>query len=569
MYYLLDAVLLFAVAVLVVPVFQYLRLGGVLGFLVAGALVGPSGLAVIDNVDDLRHFSELGVVFLLFIIGMELRPRRLWRMRWMVFGLGTLQVLVTGAVLAPLALAAGFEAHSAVLIGFGLALSSTAFVLQLLSERKALGTPVGRRAFGILLLQDLAVVPLLALVPLLASPETPIGRDLGMAAAEAALILGGVYLVGRRALRPLLHLIARHGSSEIFAASGILLVLGTALLFENAGLSMAMGAFVSGLLIADSEYRHQILADIQPFRGILLGLFFMAVGMSVRVETLLAEPVPLLAGVAVLLGVKGAIVFGATRLSGLPSREALRAGLLLAQSGEFGFVLFGAAVGVGAITEAEFGRLVLVIALSMLLTPLLAALADRLERPAHPDRTDEPEEAGGTEAAPHVIVAGFGRVGQRITRLLHAADIPCAAVDRDPDKVRAGRDEGLPVVFGDAARAEVLRAVGADQARLLLVALDSTESAEQLIAPLHSQFPELPIYTRARDSDACGHLVKLGATGVISENLEASLQLARVALDVSGADAAQREQLLDSFRSDYYQCLPPTVADERAPGRGE
>ncbi|HKJ76520.1 MAG TPA: monovalent cation:proton antiporter-2 (CPA2) family protein [Gammaproteobacteria bacterium] len=569
MYYLLDAVLLFAVAVLVVPVFQYLRLGSVLGFLVAGALVGPSGFAVIDNVDDLRHFSELGVVFLLFIIGVELRPKRLWRMRWTVFGLGTLQVVVTGAVLTPLALAVGYGPQSALLVGFGLALSSTAFVLQLLSERKALASPVGRHAFGILLLQDLAVVPLLALVPLLASPETPIGRDVGLAAAEAALILGSVFLVGRRVLKPVLHLIARHGTNEIFAASGILLVLGTALVFEHAGLSMAMGAFVAGLLIADSEYRHQILADIQPFRGILLGLFFMAVGMSVRLDTLLTEPVPLATAVAVLLLVKGAVVFAATRLFGLPSREAFRAGLLLAQSGEFGFVLFGAAVSAGVITTPEFARLILIVALSMAVTPLLAAASDWLERPARGGTSKEPAEPGETDEVPRVIVAGFGRVGRRITRLLHAANIPCAAVDRDPDKVHAGRAEGLPVVFGDAARPEVLRAVGAERAQLLLVALDSTESAEQLIGSLHTQFPELPIYTRARDSDACGHLVTLGATGVISENLEASLQLARVALDVSGADAAQREQLLDSFRSDYYQCLPPAVADERTPGRGE
>lgn len=566
MNYLLDIVILFAIAVLVVPIFQYLRLGAVLGFLAAGAVVGPSGLEVVGNVEDLRHFSELGVVFLLFIIGVELKPSRLWRMRWTVFGLGTLQVVVTGAALIPLAMLVGFGLRTSILIGLGLALSSTAFVLQLLSERRALGTTVGRHTFAVLLLQDLAVVPLLALIPLLAEQGTPISRDLGLAVLEAVLILGAVFLVGRKVLKPLLHLIARHGSNEIFAASGVLLVLGSAVLFEETGMSMAMGAFVAGLLIADSEYRHQILADIQPFRGFLLGLFFMAVGMSVDVGVLSADPGGLLLAVAVLIAVKAGVVFGLVRLFGLDTRAAGRTALFLAQSGEFGFVLFGAAAMAGVLGDGDFTRLILVIALSMVATPLLAALADRLE-PAAAAGTPQPPERSGHEGEeePHVIVAGFGRVGRRIVRLLTTAGLPCIAVDRNPDKVRAGRAESLQVVFGDASRADVLRTVGAERARLVLVTLDSAEATERLIGAMRTQYPDLSIYARARDSEACEELVGLGADGVVSENLEASLQLARVALDICGADTSQREQLLDAFRSDYYQCQPPALARPRAP----
>lgn len=553
---LLDVILLLTVAVLAVPLFQFLRLGAVLGFIAAGALIGPSGLGLIAHVESLRHFSELGVVFLLFIIGVELKPSRLWLMRRAVFGLGTLQVVATGAALVPLALFAGFHAGAAVLVGAGLALSSTAFVLQLLVDRHELGTAVGRSAFAILLLQDLAVVPLMALVPLLAQPDTSLGRDLGLALMQSAAILAAVFVAGRFLLRPVLHLIARHGTSEVFAASGLLLVLGTGVLLEQVGLSMAMGAFMAGLLIADSEFRHQIHADIQPFRGLLLGLFFMAVGMSVELDTLLTQPLRFVAAVLVLAVVKGTVMLVLARLFGLATHAAARTGIYLAQGGEFAFVLFGAAAAAGLISRQQFGELVMVVALSMAFTPLFAALADRL-RPRTGDGTPAP--AAEEHEAPRIIVAGFGRVGRRIMRVLDHAGLPCAAVERDPDKVHAGRREGLKVYYGDASRHDVLRAVGADEARLVLVTLDSAEATERLVAAMHDQYPHLPIYARGRDSDVCLRLAALGASEVVSENLEASLQLARLALDRCGMDSARRDHLLDSYRQEYYRGQPAEV----------
>ncbi len=379
--YIVDIVVLLAAAVIAVPLFQRLGLGAVLGFLVAGAVIGPWGLGFISAVDEIRHLAEFGVIFLLFIIGIELKPSRLWVMRRSVFGLGTAQVLITGTVITLVALAFGIPMRSALIVGFGLALSSTAFGLQILSDKGELGTGYGRSAFAILLLQDLAVVPLMALLPLLAQRELTITQDLELAALESVIIIVGVFILGRILLRPLLQLVAKsRRNPEIFTASGILIVLGAAWLTDWAGLSMALGAFLGGLLLADSRYRHQIMADIQPFRGLLLGLFFMSVGMSINFGLLGRQGFLVMGLVGGLLLLKAAFLWGLCRITGRPHSESVHVALLLAQAGEFGFILFGLANMLGLMGGELYQLLLLTVALSMAATPLLVQLSPWLGR---------------------------------------------------------------------------------------------------------------------------------------------------------------------------------------------
>ena len=377
--YLLDLLFLLIAAVIIVPLFQLARLGTVPGFLVAGVIVGPSGLAIIDNVTEIRHLSQIGAVLLLFVIGMELKPSRLWLMRRLVFGLGTLQVIVTGVVLGVLGhYLFDFSLRTAIFVGPALALSSTAFVLQILAEQKQLTTRYGRAVISVLLLHDLAVVPLLALIPLLASPDSGFSGDIGLALLESLFILLLVVVTGRFLLHPLLHRVARAGSPEVFTASAVLIVLGTAMATEHAGLSMAMGAFLAGLLISESAYLQQVIAEIQPFRGLLLGLFFMSMGMSFELHPLLANPLAALSMLILLLFVKTVILFPLARLFGLDSRVSLAVALLLAQCGEFALVLFALAVQSGLLTGPRFQSLLVIVLLSMMVTPLLARLASQL-----------------------------------------------------------------------------------------------------------------------------------------------------------------------------------------------
>ena len=400
-HYLTDILILLAAAIIAVSVFRRLGLGSVLGYLVAGAVVGPWGFGFIDRIEEIRNIAEFGVIFLLFIIGIELKPARLWEMRHMVFGLGTAQVVVTGLVICGLALLFGQPLRTAVIIGFGLALSSTAFALQILNERGEIGESHGRTAFSILLLQDLAVVPLLTLVSLLAV-KTPLLEGLELALLEAVLIIGFVILAGRYLLTPALRLVAISRTAEVFTAAALFAVLGTAWLMEEAGLSLALGAFLAGLRMAESSYRHQVVADIQPFRGILLGLFFMAVGMSVDFG-LLGEHGAVITGlVFALLLIKSVILWVLCRLMGVSSADATRVALLLSQSGEFGFVIFGLATISGILADHYFHILTLLVALTMAMTPLMASLGELrvdLQRPAillfgaSPVRPEVPEDA--------------------------------------------------------------------------------------------------------------------------------------------------------------------------------
>ncbi len=543
--------ILLAAGVLAVPVFHWLGLGSVLGFLFAGAIIGPWGLGVIHQVQEIQHIAEFGVVFLLFVIGIELNFKRLWAMKRLVFGLGTAQVILTGIALAGLALLLGVSKETAIVIGFGLALSSTAFGLQILTERDGLKSVAGRTSFSILLLQDLSVVPLLALVSFLAH-DAPLAQGVEFTLLNTLFVVGAVILAGRFVLTPVLRLIAHSHNAEVFVAAAILAVLGTAWLMEEIGLSMALGAFLAGLMLADSQYRHQITADIQPFRGILLGLFFMSVGMSVDFG-LLMQKAPLVLGlVGGLLSIKAAMIWALCRIAGTNNGSSIRAALLLSQSGEFGFVLFGLALTTGLMDMEIFQMLTLVIAMSMATTPFMAIAGEKIERALGKRKTQDAADAMALDDEQFVILAGFGRMGKRIAKILDAAKVPYLALDNDPDCVTKARKEGFSVIYGDAGRYDVLNRMEADNANVFVITIDEAAVAERLVHIMRQHYPETHIYARGRDHEHCEKLSKAGATLPVSENLEASLTLSGAVLDVNSIPSEEVTRLLEEFREVYY-----------------
>jgi len=559
-----EVVVFLVAAGIVVPFFSRLRMSPVLGFLALGALLGPYGLglfadeigvlryAVIDDIEGVKPLAELGVVFLLFMIGLELSPERLWALRRLVFGLGTLQVVLTAIAIGVIAWAFGNPPEAALLLGMALALSSTAVVMQLLVERRAVATPLGRAAFAILLLQDLAVVPILMLVSVLAARAGQnLPGALGMALLTGVLAIAGIVLAGRLLLRPLFRLASATRSPELFMAVTLLAALGTAALTQAAGLSMALGAFLAGLLIAETEYRHEIEVDIEPFKGLLLGLFFMSVGMGTDFRVVAEEPVWLVASVIGLFAVKAPIIAGLARLFGLPRHTAVEAGLLLGQSGEFAFVVIGIAAIQGLLPRDIAHFMLLVTALAMMATPLVAILARRaghaIER-GHAGRGAAEEARVPHELAGHVIIAGFGRVGQMLARVFEATGVPYAALDVDAVAVAQHRAAGLPVFYGDAGRVEILRRMHAERALCVVVTTDSPLSAQQTVNAVRQRWPHLLVIARARDSSHARRLLDCGASEVVPETVEASLQLAGRVLEASGEPSEAVAQALAQQR---------------------
>ncbi|MCW8963408.1 MAG: monovalent cation:proton antiporter-2 (CPA2) family protein [Gammaproteobacteria bacterium] len=551
--YIVDILVLLAAAIIAVPLFQRLGFGSVLGYLFAGAIVGPWGLGYIDQVDEIQHIAEFGVVFLLFVIAIELKPERLWDMRRMVFGLGTLQVLLTGLAITAIAMQFGLTAGTAIIIGFGLALSSTAFGLQILTERGEINTGHGKAAFSILLLQDLAVVPLLTLVSLLAA-RTPLLEGIEFAILEAALAIVGVFLIGRFLLTPILNLVARSRTAEVFTASAVFAVLGTAWLMEEVGLSLALGAFLAGLMMADSHYRHQLVADIEPFRGILLGLFFMSVGMSVDFGLLGQQGMLIVGLVAGLLLIKSSINWILCRFMGVSAPDATRASLLLSQSGEFGFVIFGLAAITGILHKDLFNMLTLIVAVSMVATPLMVSLGEYINRLLAPGEANHDVSTEHLNLADtHVIIAGFGRIGQRIAKILEAAQVPYIAIESNADRVLEGRKDGFSVFYGNANRVDVLKAAGAGQASVVVCTLDQPVASVRLVRILRQHYPNIAIHARGRDRQHCDQLLKAGATMAISETLEASLQIGGETLKAMGVFEENSSRIIESFRQEYYE----------------
>jgi monovalent cation:H+ antiporter-2, CPA2 family len=549
-----DILIILTAAVAIVPVFRRFRANAVLGYLVAGALIGPHGLGLLRDIGATEVLAQLGVVFLLFSLGLELSIERITYLRSYVFGLGTAQLVVTALVIWTALRAFGAGSATALVLGGGLALSSTAVVLQMLTQRRETGSPQGRIAVAVLLLQDLAVLPLLTLVPLLGRPELRILPALGSAFLKAALVFLIIFAAGRLALRPLLRAVARGGDPELFTGIALLLLLGVGWLTQLAGLSMALGAFLAGLLIAETEYRPQIEGDIQPFRGILLALFFMTVGMKINLG-LLAERGPLLAGLLVtLLATKAGVLAFISRGFGLPWSAAASVGVMLAQGGEFGFVLFALAQDRGVLTAENEQLAIMVVGLSMAVTPLLIVASRALARrlPAGEQEAGEPDTR---DLRDHVLIAGFGRVGQTMALLLESRHVSYAALDLDHERVAEARNRGLPVFFGDASRADVLRAIGVERARVAVITLDQPDSARRMVQVLRRLLPELPILVRAHDITQCEQLALAGATDVVPEVVEGSLQLGGSLLRQLGQPREEVERVLEEFRLATYSRL--------------
>jgi len=546
MTFLLQAAVFLGTAVVVVPLFRRLKLGAVLGYLAAGAIIGPWGLGVVPHAEATLDFAELGVVLLLFLVGLELEPSRLWALRQPVFGLGGAQVLLTGVVLTGIAQWQGQGWQAAMVVGFGLAMSSTAIVLAWLGERGELSSASGRRAFAILLFQDLAVIPLIALLPLLAPEKMGAANAWGLAGkGVAAIVL--VIVVSRLLVRPLLKIVARYGGRDIFTGAALLVVLAAALLMETIGLSMSLGAFLAGVLLADSEFRHELEADVEPFKGLLLGLFFMAVGMSANLAYFAAHPLSVL-GVAIgLMLVKALLLWAITGATGIGNEDARRIAVLLAQGGEFAFVLFTAAQTAGILAGETAQFLVLAVTISMLLAPLSFVAHERLlarwlerRKPPEFDTIDGPGNP--------VIIAGYGRYGQIVSRVLRMAGIPFTALEVSYQQVDFVRRFGNKVYYGDASRLELLDSAKARDAKLFVLAIDDVEASVKTAALVRKHFPDLPILARARNRVHAYRLLDLGIESIERETLLSSLETARHALVHLGLDAAQATRAVELFR---------------------
>ena len=537
---------LLAATVITVPLFRRFKLSAVLGYLAAGVVIGPWGLRLFEDVENILHFAEFGVVLLLFVIGLELQPSRLRVMRHAVFGGGGVQVAVTTVALAVVAGALGMPWPAALVIAFALSLSSTALILQVLSERGELTTRHGRSAFAILLFQDLAIMPALVVLPML-------GRN-GPAALDwqaiALPLVAAVVVVaaGRHALRPALRIIAATRAQEAFTAAALLVVVGTALLFQSVGLSMALGAFMAGVLLADSEYRHELEADIEPFKGLLLGLFFMAVGMSANLGVLLESPFTVLALTLGYLVVKVLAVGAAARIARQDGPTAWRLGVALAGGGEFAFVLLALAAGDGLLPRAITDLLVIVVTLSMVAAPLLIAGADALARRLKPVAAApafdsfEPEE-------PRVLIAGFGRFGQIVARVLRARRIRFTALEISLAQVDFVRRFGNRLYYGDASRLEMLRSAGAAQASVLVIAIDDVETSLRTAEIARRHFPNLRILARARNRQHAFRLMETGVTEIWRETFASSLELAEATLVALGTPRDVAASQVRQFRS--------------------
>lgn len=545
-----SVLILLLAAIVAVPLAQRLRASPVLGYLAAGLVVGPFGFGFIENTDDAERLAEFGVVFLLFTVGLDMPLQRLMAMRRYIFGLGLAQVVVTAAVIGVAAWKFGLPPPAALVIGSALALSSTATVLQLLTERGELTSRTGRVSFAILLFQDLSVAPLLALLPLLRPGGSSMAAALALALAKGVAALIIILLLGRLVLRPLYRIIAATRIRETFAATNLLVVLGIGSATALAGMSMALGAFLAGLLLAETEYRHQVEADIQPFRGLFLGLFFITVGMVIDLPFVLRHWATVLELTLALLVTKPLLLLGLARIAGVATPSAVRISLLLSQAGEFAFVVFGIALQLRILPRDTGEVLIAVVALSMATTPLVAVLGRRLagwlQTAQAPETGRIAEETG--DLSGHVIIAGYGRIGQIVGELLAAERIPYVAIDQSVTLVHESRRRDRPVYFGDASRPELLHAAGVERARSAVITLDHPDAAERIVSALRRYHPELRIIARSRDAKHARALEAAGAEDVIQEALEPGLQMGAAALRSAGTPIDEIDRALDAFR---------------------
>jgi CPA2 family monovalent cation:H+ antiporter-2/glutathione-regulated potassium-efflux system protein KefB len=543
---LVPVVVLLGSAVVAVPLFKRFGLGSVLGYLASGLAIGPFGLGLFSDPATILHVAELGVVMFLFIIGLEMQPSRLWSMRKDIFGLGLAQVLACMALLSWVGVALGFPWSQSVIAGAGFVLTSTAIVMQLLEERGELTTPMGGRIVSILLLEDLAIVPLLALAAFLA----PGGEDvtLGHRLASVAIGLGciaALVLAGRYLLDPMFRLLARARAREVMTAAALLVVLGAALGMQLGGLSAAMGAFLAGVLLSESSFRHQLESEVEPFRGILLGLFFLAVGMSLDL-TVIAQNWRLVAvSVVAFMVLKAIGTYAIARLFHAPHSEALERMVLMTQGGEFAFVLYAAALSVGLIDATGNAVLTAIIIVSMLLTPVMVLLHDRLVRPeaVSEDGMERPDGLSGT-----VLVIGFGRFSQIVSQPILARGYSISLIDTDPAMIRAAASFGFKVYYGDGTRLDILHAAGAGHARAVVVGIDDKAAATRIVGLLKAEFPMVPVLARAFDRAHEMELIRAGADEHIRETFESALTLGARSLSVLGEDPEVIDEVLEQVR---------------------
>ena len=545
------AAALLAAGVLAVPVFKRIGLGSVLGYLAAGLAIGPFGLKLFREPQTILHVAEFGVVIFLFIIGLEMRPKRLWGLRKDIFGLGAAQVLFCGLILTGAAMLAGFSPSVAFVGAMGFVLSSTAVIMQMLEERGEIAGGPGQRAVSILLLEDLAIVPLLAIVAVLASltgraaeHAPPLWQTVGLAVAA----VGGVLLAGRYAVNPIFRLLARYGGREVMTAAALLVVVGAAWAMSLGGLSMALGAFLAGVLLSESTFRHQLEADVEPFRAILLGLFFLSVGMSLDVSVVIADWRLVIGGVVVFMLVKGVGIYVVARLFRASHHEAVERAGLFAQGGEFAFVLYGAAVAAG-LFDARIGAMMsAVVILSMALTPLTSILIARLL----PKPTLSAEDADGVDFAKdlrgQVLIIGFGRFAQVVSQPLLARDVDVSIIENDVEMIQAASQFGFKVYYGDGAQLHTLRASGAEEAEIVLVCVDKPDAADRIVELVKSEFPTTKIMARAFDRGHSMRLIQAGVDYQIRETFESALKFGERALVELGLDEQEAAETIGDVR---------------------
>ncbi len=562
--FLLDVVVYLGAAVVFVPLARRLNLGSVLGYLVAGCVIGPHCFGFIKSVESILHLAEFGVVLMLFAIGLELDLRRLWGMRRAVFGGGALQMLACGVVIALGVLALKLSWQAAVVVGLSLALSSTAIAVQTMKERNLLGAPLGQASFAILLFQDIAAIPLIGLVPLLSTSSSSAPGDVYVVVGKVLGAILAIILIGRYLTRPVLRIVAGTHAREVFTGFALLLVVGIAYLMQLAGVSMALGAFLAGVLLASSEYRHALETDLEPFKGLLMGLFFIAVGMSIDFGLFARSPLLILGLVVGLLAAKLAVLSLLARPLGIDSRQRWLFAALLSQGGEFAFVVLGVAQGSHVLRGTWDGIFTLVVALSMAVTPLLLLLHDFMaarsarEYKREADRI-EPEGA-------KVIIAGFGRFGQIVARLLLATGAKVTVLDHDAEQIELLRRFGFRVFYGDATRVDLLEAAGAADAKVLINAIDGIEDSLALVDNVREHFPKLRIIARARNVTHFYELRRRGVELLERETFEAALLVGRRALEVLGCGAYEAKELADNFRRYNLRMLEsvlPQFEDEK------
>jgi glutathione-regulated potassium-efflux system protein KefB len=545
---------LLAAGVVAVPLFRRLQLGSVLGYLAAGLIIGPFGVGLFKEPETILHVAEFGVVIFLFIIGLEMRPTRLWSLRKEIFGLGAAQVLGAGLLLTFTGMAAGLSAPVAFIAAMGFVLSSTAVIMQMLDERGEIASPQGSRAISILLLEDLAIVPLLAIVAVMASVMglageggPPLWRTLLLAVGAVAIVLAA----GKFLMNPVFRILARYGGREVMTAAALLVVVGAAWLMDLGGLSMAMGAFLAGVLLSESTFRHQLEADVEPFRAILLGLFFLSVGMSLELSVVLDEWQVVIGGVIAFMAVKAVAIYGVARIFKASERESVERAVLFAQGGEFAFVLYGAALAAGVFDARIAAIASAIVILSMMLTPITTIAVRKLM----PAETLNPEEADGVDRAKNlrerVLIIGFGRFAQVVSQPLLARDVDVSIIDTDVEMIQAAGNFGFKVYYGDGARLDVLRASGADKAETILVCVDKPETADRIVELVKAEFPLTKLFVRAYDRGHAIRLVQAGVEYQLRETFESALVFGyQVLIDLGFTHEQAQETLEDVRRRD-------------------